>query len=270
MPETFLILVAGGVLLGAGICGPERVSPGWLRAVGGLAVSLCVLTVLLRLERDAAAPVPEFYRRIQWALIVATALAAIGRLLAGAAPWGRLQRALAVLTFGCAVLAGSNLLHELMIANGQAVRLAPKALAVALQTLACGGVASVAGLALTRILPPAGQSGRAAAVEMAPAFRRLGRAWAAALVVRALLAIPVVLWFQSRRPFPELWDVYGWLIASRWLVGLCAPAALVYLSYRRGGGRAASPAAVSISATVLSLAGEGAALYLVRATGLPF
>ena len=269
MPETFLILLAGGVMLAAAVSDPEAVTLHWLRLAGIIALSVCGLGVFFYLRRGPEADVPVFFRRIQLGLIVATVLAILGQLAFVQVAWRRTQRMFAAAAFVLAVLAGVNVLHELMVARGTAVRLGPKPLAVGLQTLACAGVAAVSGLALMDML--LGHAYLTASRMTIAPFRRLNGALAAALAVRAVSALGLVLWLQSRRPVEMLWGIYGLYAGTRWLVGLVVPAVFVYMAHdcikRRS---TQSATGILYVAGVLLFLGEIVALYLVRETGLPF
>ena len=54
MPETFLILLAGGVLLAAAVPKPRQVSVHWLRLAGILALAFAALAVFFVLRRRGA------------------------------------------------------------------------------------------------------------------------------------------------------------------------------------------------------------------------
>ena len=51
MPETFLILLAGGVMLAAAVPDPATVTLHWLRLSGIIALCMCGLGVFFYLRR---------------------------------------------------------------------------------------------------------------------------------------------------------------------------------------------------------------------------
>jgi hypothetical protein len=269
MSETFLILLAGGIMLAAVVSDPREVTLQWLRLGGILALSTVGLGVFFYVRRETVADVPAFYGRVQVGLVVATVLCVLGQLAFVQVARRGVQRFFAAAAFVCAVQAGANLLHEAMVARGTAVRFSPKALAVALQTLSCAGVGATTGLALMDML--LGHAYLTASKMTMSPFRRLNLAVAAALAVRAVGAVPLVLWLQARRPVEMLWAVYGLYIGTRWLVGLVVPAVFLYMAHdciKRRSTQAAT--GILYVCGVLLFIGEIVALYLVRETGLPF
>ena len=269
MTETFLILLAGGVMLAAAVPSPREVTLHWLRLAGIIALCMCGLGSFFYFRRESVPDVPIFYRRVQAGLVVATWVCILGQLAFVQVDWRRAQRTFAVGSFVCAVLAGANLLHEIMVPRGTAVRFGPKPFAISLQTLACAGVAAVTGLALMDMLLGHAYL-TASKMTMAP-FRRLNATLAAVLAVRAVSAVGVVLWLQARRPVEMLWGVYGLYVGTRWLVGLVVPGVFVYMAHdciKRRSNQAAT--GILYVAGVLLFIGEIVALHLVRETGLPF
>jgi len=269
MPETFLILLAGGVMLAAAVPRPDDVTLHWLRLGGIIALCMFALGAFFYVRRDLVSEMPAFYRRVQAGLLVAAAAGILGQLAFVQVAWRRTQRAFAAGAFVIAVLAGANLLHELMVARQTAVRFPPKALSVALQAIACAGVAVLPGLALMDML--LGHAYLTASKMTTAPFRRVSLALAWALAARAAIAIGLVLLLQSRRPVEMLWTLYGLYAGTRWLVGLAVPAAFVYMAHdciRRRHTQAAT--GILYVTGVLIFLGEIVALYLVRETGLPF
>ena len=269
MPETFLILLAGGVMLAAAVSDPREVTLHWLRLAGIIALCVGALAVFFHVQREPAEVLPLFYRRLQSGLLVATLLAVTGQLAFVQVAWRRTQRALAGLAFLLAVLAGANVLHGLMVPAGVAVRFPPKGLSIALQAASCAGVAAVAGLALMDML--LGHAYLTASKMTIEPFRRLNLTLAAALALRGIVAVGVVLWLNAWRPVEMLWGVYGLYMLTRWLVGLGVPAVFVYMAHdcvRRRSTQSAT--GILYVAGVLVFIGEIVALYLVRETGLPF
>jgi hypothetical protein len=281
MLESFLILLAGGVMLAAALPNPADVRPAWLRVAGVVAILAAVLAAAVALLRSDLADTPPFFRRVQAALVALTLVCAIAHLALVRRDRSRAGRVVGVAGFAVALLAGSNLLHDAMLTRGTAVAFAPKAFAMALQTLAAAGAASVTGLALMTAAFPlfgvphaaegGGGSAAASAAGPARAFRRLHRGLMGAVVLRAAVSVGVVLALQAARPIPLLWTDFGLLISLRWLLGLVAVAVLAALARRRiTTGRTLSGIAMLLVAALLAVDAELLALYLVRETGLPF
>jgi len=269
MPETFLILLAGGVMLAAAIANPREVTLNWLRLAGIIGLCVGALAVFFQVQRETATTPPPIYHRIQLGLVLATLLAVMAQLGFVQVAWRRTQRAFAAAAFVLAVLAAANILHGLMVPGGTAVRFPPKALSMALQTWSCAGAAAMTGLALMDMLLGHAYL-TASKMTMAP-FRRLTLALAATIGLRALVAIAGVLLLDRWRPLEMLWGIHGLYILTRWLVGLGVPAVFVYMTHdciRRRHTQAAT--GILYVAGVLVFIGEMIALYLVRETGLPF
>jgi hypothetical protein len=270
MAETFFILLAGGIMLAAAISDPKQVTLPWLRLAGIIALTMCGLAITFYFfaERDTA-NTSAILRRVQVGLFVATALLVLGQLAFVQVAWRGTQRAFATMAFVVAVLAGCNVLHEMMAAQGTAVRFPPKMVSMALQTLSCAGVAAMTGLALMDML--LGHAYLTASQMTMRPFARLNRALAITLVVRAVCAVGLVLALHAWRPVEMLWGVHGLLMVMRWLVGLAVPAVFVYMAHdciKRRSTQAAT--GILYVAGVLVFIGEIVALQLVRSTGLPF
>jgi hypothetical protein len=269
MAETFLILFAGGVLLAAAVPRPADVTLNWLRLAGIIALCLCGLAAFFYFRRGPVADVPAFYRRMQVGLIGAAVACVLAQLALAQTGRRKAQRVLALLGFLVAVLAGSNLLHELMIARGTALRLAPKPLAVALQTLSCAGVAAMTGLVLMDML--LGHAYLTASKMTIAPFRRLNLVLVTTTILRGAVSIGGVLALQAWRPVDRLWAFHGLFILTRWLVGLAVPLVFLYMGHdcikRRS---TQSATGILYVAGVLILIGELIGLHLSRETGLPF
>ena len=269
MPETFLILLAGGVMLAAAVSDPREVTLNWLRLAGIIALCVGALALFFHFQREPVAELPLFYRRLQTGLLVSTLAAVLGQLAFVQIAWRGTQRALAAAAFVLSVLAGSNVLHGLMVPAGVAVRFPPKTLSIALQTASCAGVAAMAGLALMDML--LGHAYLTASKMTIAPFRRLNLALALVLGLRALGAVGGVLWVNAWRPVEMLWGIYGLYVLTRWVVGLGVVAVFVYMAHdciRRRSTQSAT--GILYVAGVLVFLGEIVALYLVRETGLPF
>lgn len=277
MLESFLILVAGGVMLAAAAPNAADVRPAWLRLAGVVAILATALAAAIALLRSDLAETPPFFRRVQAALVGLAWACAVAHVGLAGRNGSLAGRVVGVVGFVVAVLAGSNLLHDAMLARGAAVAFPPKAFAMAVQTLAAAGAASVAGFALmTAAFPLCGvlreseRGGGASSADPARAFGRLHRALVGAVVLRAVVSVGLVLTLQASQPIVNLWTEFGLLIPLRWTAGLVAVVALATLARRRiAAGRTLSGVAMLLLAALLALDAELLALYLVRATGLP-
>ena len=270
MPETFFILLAAGVLLAAAVPDPKSVTLNWLRLAGIIALSMAGLSLFFFFAYREPVPgaTPRFRTILAGQLIAATALN-LAQLAFAQTDHRAAQRVCALAGCVIATLAGSGLLHELMIPTGAAARFPPKILGMALQTLAAAGVAAMTGLALmTMLLGHAYLT--ASKMTMVP-FRRLNLALAVTLALRALVSVGVVLLLHHLRPVELLWGRHGLFMLTRWLVGLLVPAVFVYMTHdciRRRHTQAAT--GILYVTGVLVFIGEAIALHLVRETGLPF
>ena len=269
MPETFLILLAGGVMLASAVSNPADVTLNWLRLAGILALCMFGLGMVFYVWRPPAVEMAPVMRRVQVGLLVATGVCVLGQLAFVQMAWRRTQRLLAAAAFVIAVLAAVNVLHELMTPSGVAVRFRPKVLAMGLQTVSCAGVAAMTGLALMDML--LGHAYLTASKMTIAPFRRLNLALAGTLGLRVVTAVGVVLLVQRRQPVEMLWPVHGLYVLTRWFVGLAVPAVFVYMAHdcvRRRSTQSAT--GILYVAGVLIFLGELVALYLLRETGLPF
>src|SRR5688572_32821164 len=214
MTETFLILLAGGVMLAAAVSHPRHVTVHWLRLAGILALAFAGIAVFFVMRREMPVEGTVLYRRIQAGMLVATIVLILAQLAFVQMLFLRTQRVVAALAFVLAVMVGAGLLHALFPRIGIA-----KPQAVTLQTVACAGVAAMTGLALMDML--LGHAYLTAAKMTIAPFRRLNLALAGVLVTRVLVAVGLVLALHSLRPVvPMLWGRYGLYMLTRWVVGL--------------------------------------------------
>jgi hypothetical protein len=265
MPETFLILLAAGIMLAAAVSSPQQVTLNWLRLCGILALVMAAVGLFFYFTREAhPAPLAPRMRNVQVGLLVATVILILGQLVFVQAAFRRTQRAMAAAAFVVAVLAGSNLLHEMMIPLRTATKYPPKLWSMTIQTVAVAGIAALSGSALMDMLLGHAYL-TASKMTMAP-FRRLNLFVAAMIVVRAALAAAATIAMPR-----EVWQRDGLFIITRWLVGLLVPAMFVYMAHdcikRRS---TQSATGILYVAGVLIFVGEIVALYLVRSTGLTF
>jgi hypothetical protein len=263
--ETFLILLAGGIILAAAISSPAQVTLNWLRLCGILALVMAAISLFFYFTRDAQpAQLSSQMRNIQVALLIATVALILAQLAFVQVAWRRTQRIIAAAGFVFAVLAGTNLLHEMMIPLGTATKYPPKMWSMTVQSLAAAGIGAASGLALMDML--LGHAYLTASKMTIAPFRRLNLWVAAMLIIRVLLATAATIAMPR-----DVWMRDGLFILTRWLVGLIVPAVFIYMAHdcikRRS---TQSATGILYVAGVLIFVGEIVALYLVRSTGLPF
>ena len=252
-------------MLAAAVSRPADVTLNWLRLCGILALALSGVGLFFYFSREAQpAELSPLLRRVQVGLLLATVALILAQLGFVQLARRRTQRVIAAGAFAVAVLAGTNLLHEMMIPYDTAVRYPPKTWSMAIQAIAAAGVGAMTGLALMDMLLGHAYL-TASKMTMAP-FRRLNLAMAGTLAARILLATAATL-VLSR----EVWMRDGLFVIMRWLVGLAVPAVFVYMAHdcikRRS---TQSATGILYVAGVLIFIGEIVALYLVRSSGLPF
>src|SRR6476469_6861811 len=100
MPESFLILLAGGIMLAAAVSDPREVTLNWLRLAGILALSMGGLGAFFFVRRDELKP------PAQWAAVAVTLAAVLGQLAFVQVASRGVQRVLAAVAFAGAVVAG--------------------------------------------------------------------------------------------------------------------------------------------------------------------
>jgi hypothetical protein len=256
MSESFLILLSAGIMLAAAISDPQQVTLLWLRLCGILALSMAGLAVFF-LFRAEQSPTPPIL-----AAFIAAGMSIVGQVAFTQVAWRRSQQVFAWLAFFFAVSAGQQLIRAALIQAGvRHFRFVPYVSAI--------GIAAMAGLALMDMLLGHAYL-TASKMTMAP-FRRLNGALAGTLIWRTLAAVPLVLFLQHLRPIYLFWGQHGLFILTRWLVGLAVPAIFIYMAHDCITRRATQSATgILYVAGVLIFIGEIVALYLVRATGLPF
>src|SRR4051812_30025535 len=112
MSETFLILLAGGVMLAAAVPNPAEVTLEWLRLAGIIALCMFALGVFFYVKREPVADVPGLIQRVQVGLLTSTAAALLAQLAFAQVGRRGAQRGAAALAFVFAVLGAVNVLHE--------------------------------------------------------------------------------------------------------------------------------------------------------------
>jgi len=252
-------------MLAAAFSSPAQVTLNWLRLCGILALVMAAVGLFFYFARDAhPAQLAPRMRQVQVGLLVSIVIFILAQLAFVQVAMGRTQRVMAAGAFVVAVLAGANLLHEMMIPIGTAMRYPPKLWAMVIQTLAVAGIAAVSGAALMDMLLGHAYL-TASRMTMLP-FRRLNSFVGAMLLVRAVLALAATIAMPA-----EIWLRDGLFVLTRWLVGLLVPGIFVAMAYDCIKRRATQSATgILYVAGVLIFVGEIIALYLVRASGLPF
>jgi hypothetical protein len=249
MPETFLILFAGGILLATAISRPDSVTPQWLRLGGILGLTMLGLSIAFQIREptDRSASI--------WICDGLTAIFILSQL--GFCQSGRLSlQRYAAAAAGAAAMAAAMALPRPGAAAGW---------------IAIGfvGVAAMTGLVLMEML--LGHAYLTAAKMSMQPMQRLNHWMAAALAFRAVTSIGVCFALQLWRPIEMLWVRYGLQIGTRWLVGLAVPGVFVYMTHDCIKRRATQSATgILYVAGVLVLVGELIGLFLARETGRPF
>src|SRR3954454_10528062 len=104
MPETFLILLAGGVMFSAAISDPRAVILRWLRLAGIIALSMAALAAFFAVRRGMSP--------LAGALLVATFVAILAQLAFVQVAWRKTQRVFCLAAFVLAVVTGTLLLRQ--------------------------------------------------------------------------------------------------------------------------------------------------------------
>src|SRR3954462_8926082 len=112
MPETFLILFAGGILLAAAIEDPKQVTLHWLRLAGLIALTLSGVSLFFLLSRYYTAKADVDLRHAQFAAFWSVVLLTVGQLGFVQSQWMRTQRFFAGAAFVGATIAGVLALSE--------------------------------------------------------------------------------------------------------------------------------------------------------------
>jgi hypothetical protein len=256
MPETFLILLAGGIILAAAISDPDQVTLLWLRLAGIIALSMLGLSVFFAYSRGATSP------RVD--ILYATAgLAIVGQLGFVQVAKRTEQRWCAIVGFALAVLLGAAFLEPLGRADARWWQwwIVP--------IISGFGIAAMTGLVLMDML--LGHAYLTASKMTIAPFARLNLALGAVMAFRALTSVAGPLIGQRVAPVEMLWAIHGLYILTRWLVGIGVPAVFVYMAHDCVKRRATQSATgILYVAGILVFIGEIIAVYLVRETGLPF
>ena len=247
MPESFLILLAGGIMLAAAISDPQQVTLNWLRLCGILALSMAGLSAFFLYRRV------EPVAGVMWVTNGCVFAAILAQLAFVQLAFRRTQQLFAWLAVFIAVKIGADYTPvDRFVAYASAI-----------------GIAAMTGLALMDML--LGHAYLTASKMTIAPFARLNGFLAGTLIWRTILAVGVTMLILHFHPIYMLWGQHGLFILTRWLVGLLVPAVFVYMAHdcikRRS---TQSATGILYVAGVLIFVGEIVALYLVRSTGLPF
>jgi hypothetical protein len=247
MTETFLVLLATGVMLAAVISDPKEVTVNWLRLAGIIALALAALSVYFFSRRPEAA-------RGQWALYGILFVSILGQIGGIHLPIAAIGRPFALAAAVCGVVLGARL----AVADARGVAL-----------VSAAGIAAMSGIALMDML--LGHAYLTASRMTMRPFIRLHLALAAATLLRAVCAIAIAMLMLRLRPIELFWDRFGLFVITRWLVGLAIPAIFIYMAYDCIRRRATQSATGILYVTgILIFIGEIISLYLLRETRLPF
>jgi hypothetical protein len=255
MPETFLILFAGGIMLAAGICDPKQVTLNYLRLAGILALVMFALGTWLAFQPPRERPPIAVF-----IVLGVGILAQLGFVQAG---FRGAQRGLAAFCFLFSVVTGAALLSPSFPLNPPPMWLMDAAL-----LSGCAVIAAASGIALMDML--LGHAYLTASKMTLHPFVRLNLALGVAMAVSIVLTIVAVV-IEMRYRIDLFWGRYGLLLITRWLVGLLVPAAFIYMAHDCIKRRATQSATgILYVAGVLIFIGEIVSLYLLRETSLPF
>jgi hypothetical protein len=254
MPETFLILLAGGILLAAAIPNPKDVTLLWLRLAGIISLSLAALSLFFCFRRDSA------HAPIHLTLYIITLAAILAQLAFVQISWRATQRILNLLAYAFAVATALTILPR---------NFTTSALTNLSITLALAGIAAMTGIVLMDML--LGHAYLTASKMSMKPFARLNASLALVALARLLTATLGVYYLNSLHPMRMLWGVHGLLMLTRWLVGLAVPFVFIYMAHDCIKRRATQSATgILYVCGILIFIGEMIALPLVRDTGLPF
>jgi hypothetical protein len=255
MPETFLILLAGGIMLAAAISDPHQVTLLWLRLCGIIALSVGGLSIYFFFRRDGS----DVHRASLW--YGASFIAILGQLAFVQVAWRQTQRGLAIIAYVAAVGAAMVILPHPAESGGGLHRAAT--------IVALAGVAAMTGLVLMDML--LGHAYLTASKMTMKPFIRLNASLAVVAVLRLLIATAGVYLLNAYQPVRMLWPLNGLMMLTRWLVGLAVPFVFLYMAHDCIKRRATQSATgILYVCGILVFIGEMIALPLVRDTGLPF
>jgi hypothetical protein len=246
MPETFLILLSGGIMLAAAISDPRQVILRWLRLAGILALSMAGLSVFFASRQNPQ----RLYPLIPPIVFILAQLAFVQ------VAWRRTQRFLAGIAFAGAIAAASTFVQLSYPMNPF------------LSVVACALIAATSGLALMDMLLGHAYL-NAADMTMAP-FLGLNRALGVVMIAHALLSVVGTLLMQRLNPIEMFWSLNLVYIATRWLVGFGVGGAFVFMAHDCIRRRATQSATgILYVAGVLIFISEMIGLWVMSQTGRP-
>jgi hypothetical protein len=249
MPETFLLLLCGGVMLASAVPAPKSVTLQWLRLSGIIAMTMLGLSAFFW-SRGEIANRQELTFYVIVAVLIAIQLALV-------------QTARAIIARIPAVLSFLLTLPLAMRLLGTPVNV-PYGAAV----IGCLGVAAMTGLVLMEML--LGHAYLTAAKMTIAPFQRLNFIFAGTVGLRMFFAFCAIL-MEPRWPIELFWPRQGLLVGTRWLVGLLLPCVFIYMAHDCIKRRSTQSATGILYVTgVVIFIGEMIAMYLTRETGLPF
>jgi hypothetical protein len=247
MTESFLVLLAAGVMLAAFISDPREVTLNWLRLAGIIALALAALSAYFFSRRTQTT-------QKEWVLFGMLFVAILLQIGGIHLPEPRVGRPFALVAAVGGILIGDRL----AVGNTSALGL-----------ISTAGIAAMCGIALMDML--LGHAYLTASKMTMRPFVRLHLSLAVITVLRAICAIGVAMIMLQRRPIELFWDRFGLFAITRWAVGLAIPALFIYMAYDCIKRRATQSATGILYVTgVLIFIGEIIALYLLRETRLPF
>jgi len=250
MPETFLLLLCGGVMLASAVPKPRDVTLHWLRLAGIIAMTMLGLSAFFALRRETRIPHLEIYLYVCVTCMIAAQLAAVQT------DRPDFARGFAIFAFLCSIPFSAAMLgRPLNVPLGAAI-------------VGCAGVAAMCGIVLMEML--LGHAYLTAAKMTIAPFKRMNLVLAAVVALRMFFALSATL-MQQRWSIELFWPRQGLFVGTRWLVGLIVPSIFVYMTHDCIKRRATQSATeILYVAGVRVFIGEMIALYLTRETGLPF
>ena len=255
MPETFLILLAGGIMLAAVISDPRQVTLLWLRLCGIVALSLAGLSFFFVLRRDDGRSTMQL---TAYALTFAGILGQLGFVQVAKRD---IQRVFSLIAYLVAIVVGFLILPRDAVPRERIVDVST--------AVALSGIAAMTGLVLMDML--LGHAYLTASKMTMKPFARLNAAVAFVALLRLISSTAGVYVLNSIHPVRMLWGVHGLLMLTRWLVGLAVPFVFLYMAHDCIKRRATQSATgILYVCGILIFIGEMIALPLVRDTGLPF
>jgi hypothetical protein len=247
MTESFLVLLAAGVMLAAVISDPKEVTINWLRLAGIIALAMTALSAFFYWRRGGTS-------EREWVMFGILFAAILGEIGGIHMPIAAIGRPFAFVAAVGAVLLGD----QLALGRTSAVGL-----------ISAAGIAAMCGMGLMDML--LGHAYLTASKMTMRPFVRLHLSLAVITLIRALCAIGITMILLQRRPIELFWDRFGLFVITRWLVGLAVPALFIYMAYDCIKRRATQSATgILYVAGVLIFIGEIVALHLLRETRLPF